>query len=71
MPPHSRSCKRSAKICARFQSLVPEDIKITYEFDQSAYVRSALMSVLREAIIGALADRTDAASFPARLAHLL
>ncbi len=39
---------------ARFQSLVPEDIKITYEFDQSAYVRSALMSVLHEAIIGAL-----------------
>ncbi|HET6216390.1 MAG TPA: efflux RND transporter permease subunit [Acidobacteriaceae bacterium] len=39
---------------ARFQSLVPEDIKITYEFDQSSYVRNALMSVLREAIIGAL-----------------
>ncbi len=39
---------------ARFQSLVPEDIKITYEFDQSAYVRAALMSVVREAIIGAL-----------------
>jgi multidrug efflux pump subunit AcrB len=39
---------------ARFQSLLPEDIKITYEFDQSAYVRNALMSVLREAIIGAL-----------------
>jgi len=39
---------------ARFQSLVPEDIKITYEFDQSQYVRDALMSVLREAIIGAL-----------------
>jgi multidrug efflux pump subunit AcrB len=39
---------------ARFQSLVPEDIKITYEFDQSAYVRNALLSVLREAIIGAL-----------------
>jgi multidrug efflux pump subunit AcrB len=39
---------------ARFQTLVPEDIKITYEFDQSAYVRSALMSVLREGIIGAL-----------------
>ena len=38
----------------RFQSLVPEDIQITYEFDQSAYVRGALMSVLREAIIGAL-----------------
>ena len=39
---------------ARFQSLVPEDIKITYEFDQSTYVRAALTSVLREAIIGAL-----------------
>ena len=39
---------------ARFQTLVPEDIKITYEFDQSAYVRAALTSVLREAIIGAL-----------------
>lgn len=39
---------------SRFQSIVPEDIKITYEFDQSQYVRNALMSVLREAIIGAL-----------------
>jgi len=38
---------------ARFQSLVPEDIKITYEFDQSQYVRDALLSVLREAAIGA------------------
>jgi multidrug efflux pump subunit AcrB len=38
----------------RFQSLVPEDIKITYEFDQSQYVHDALMSVLREALIGAL-----------------
>jgi multidrug efflux pump subunit AcrB len=37
----------------RFQSLIPEDIKITYEFDQSQYVRSALMSVLREGLIGA------------------
>jgi multidrug efflux pump subunit AcrB len=39
---------------ARFQSLIPEDIKITYEFDQSQYVRDALMSVLREGIIGSL-----------------
>jgi len=39
---------------ARFQSLVPEDIKITYEFDQSSYVRGALTSVVREAIMGAL-----------------
>ncbi|HEY3626586.1 MAG TPA: efflux RND transporter permease subunit, partial [Terracidiphilus sp.] len=39
---------------ARFQSLVPEDIKITFEFDQSQYVRDALNAVLREGIIGAL-----------------
>src|SRR5246500_4918802 len=37
----------------RFQSLIPEDIKITYEFDQSQYVRNALLSVLREGLIGA------------------
>ncbi|HEU5234487.1 MAG TPA: efflux RND transporter permease subunit [Terriglobales bacterium] len=38
----------------RFQSLVPEDIKISYEFDQSQYVRDALSSVLREGILGAI-----------------
>jgi multidrug efflux pump subunit AcrB len=37
----------------RFQSLIPEDIKITYEFDQSQYVRAALFSVLREGLVGA------------------
>jgi multidrug efflux pump subunit AcrB len=39
---------------ARFRSLIPEDIKISYEFDQSAYVKNALNSLLREGIIGAL-----------------
>jgi multidrug efflux pump subunit AcrB len=39
---------------ARFQSLIPEDIKITYELDQSQYVRDALLSVLREGVLGAL-----------------
>jgi multidrug efflux pump subunit AcrB len=38
----------------RFQSLVPEDIRITYEFDQSVYVREALSSVSREGLLGAL-----------------
>ncbi len=38
----------------RFQSLVPEDIKITYELDQSQYVRDALLSVLREGTLGAI-----------------
>ncbi|MFL6439264.1 MAG: efflux RND transporter permease subunit [Terriglobales bacterium] len=38
----------------RFQSLIPEDIKITYELDQSQYVRDALSSVLREGALGAI-----------------
>src|SRR5438270_8634194 len=37
-----------------FQSLIPEDIKITYELDQSQYVRDALSSVLREGALGAI-----------------
>jgi len=42
------------KNLARFQSVVPEDIRISLEFDQSSYVRDALSSVLREAALGAL-----------------
>ncbi len=37
-----------------FRSLVPSDINITYEFDQSSYVKSALLAVVREGILGAL-----------------
>ncbi len=36
-----------------FQTLVPDDIKITYELDQSPYVSAALNSVVREGLIGA------------------
>jgi multidrug efflux pump subunit AcrB len=39
---------------ARFQSLVPDDIRISYELDQSGTVRGALGSVAREALLGAL-----------------
>jgi len=38
----------------RLQSVVPSDVKISFELDQSVYVRNALSSVLREAILGAL-----------------
>ena len=38
----------------RFQSLVPPDIAITYEFDQSGYVKDALLSVVREGLLGAV-----------------
>ncbi|HUI44118.1 MAG TPA: efflux RND transporter permease subunit, partial [Terriglobia bacterium] len=39
---------------ARFRSLVPTDIDISYQFDQSGYVKSALLSVVREGLLGAL-----------------
>lgn len=39
---------------AQFQSVVPPDIKIDYEFDQSSYVRNSLLSVVREGLLGAL-----------------
>lgn len=37
-----------------FRSLVPSDVKISYEFDQSGYVKSALLSVVREGLLGAI-----------------
>jgi len=39
---------------ARFRTLVPSDIDISYQFDQSGYVKSALLSVMREGLLGAL-----------------
>jgi len=39
---------------ARFRSLIPSDIDISYRFDQSGYVKSALLSVVREGLLGAL-----------------
>src|SRR5207245_11601620 len=39
---------------AQFQSVVPEDIKIDYEFDQSSYVRNSLLSVVKEGLLGAV-----------------
>src|SRR5947207_9640280 len=38
----------------RLQAVIPNDIKMTFELDQSVYVRNALSSVLREALLGAL-----------------
>ena len=38
----------------RFQSLVPDDITVSYQLDQSASVSNALLSVVREAVLGAL-----------------
>jgi multidrug efflux pump subunit AcrB len=38
----------------RFQALVPDDIKVSFELDQSDNVRDSLQSLVREAILGAL-----------------
>ena len=38
----------------RFQALVPDDIKVSYELDQSRNVSVSLQAVLREAALGAL-----------------
>jgi len=39
---------------SRFRSVVPEDIHINFEIDQSQYVRAALGSLVREGLLGAL-----------------
>ena len=36
-----------------FRSLVPKDIRVTYELDQSPYVTSSLKAVAREGLLGA------------------
>lgn len=39
---------------AQFSNVLPEDIQISYEFDQSGRVRNSLASLIREGLIGAL-----------------
>lgn len=39
---------------AKFQSVLPDDIKVSYEFDQSAYVTRAITSLVAEGTLGAL-----------------
>jgi multidrug efflux pump subunit AcrB len=42
------------KAIPRFQSLLPEDVKLSYEFDQSVYVINSVKSLISEGLIGAL-----------------
>ncbi|PWV45908.1 efflux RND transporter permease subunit [Chitinophaga sp. S165] len=42
------------KALPKFQSLLPEDVKLTYEFDQSVYVINAVKSLISEGAIGAI-----------------
>lgn len=38
----------------RFQAVLPRDVKVTYEFDQSVYVRQSIRSLIFEGMIGAI-----------------
>jgi multidrug efflux pump subunit AcrB len=42
------------KALPRFQGLLPEDVKLSYEFDQSVYVINAVKSLVTEGAIGAI-----------------
>ena len=42
------------KAIPRFQSLLPPDVKLSYEFDQSVYVINAVKSLISEGAIGAI-----------------
>jgi multidrug efflux pump subunit AcrB len=42
------------KALPRFQSQLPEDVKLSYEFDQSVYVINAVKNLLEEGAIGAI-----------------
>jgi len=42
------------KAIPRFQALLPEDVKLTYSFDQSVYVINSVESLLTEGAIGAI-----------------
>ena len=39
---------------SKFQSVLPDDVTVSYEFDQSIYVRRAIGSLLMEGALGAL-----------------
>jgi len=39
---------------AKFQSVLPDDIRVSYEFDQSAYVTQGITSLVTEGTLGAL-----------------
>jgi len=42
------------KAIPKFQSLLPDDVKLSYEFDQSVYVINAVKSLVTEGAIGAI-----------------
>ncbi len=46
--------QRVKEALPRFQALVPEDISISFEFDQSVYIKNAVRSLTTEGLLGAV-----------------
>ncbi|QNF34245.1 efflux RND transporter permease subunit [Adhaeribacter swui] len=46
--------KNLKKALPRFQSQLPPDVKLSYEFDQSVYVINSVKSLISEGVIGAI-----------------
>ncbi len=42
------------KAVPRMQAVLPKDVKISYEFDQSKYVREAIADVFHEGLLGTI-----------------
>ncbi|MDB6057252.1 MAG: mdtC, partial [Verrucomicrobiales bacterium] len=42
------------KSLPKFQAVLPDDVKVSYEFDQSPYVTRAINSLTREGLLGAI-----------------
>ena len=52
-----------------FRSVVPEDVQVRYEFDESPTVRAAIKSVATEGAIGATPGGLDDPDIPPRRPH--
>ncbi|WP_047244856.1 efflux RND transporter permease subunit [Maribacter thermophilus] len=46
--------KKLKKAMPKIQNNLPEDVKLTYEFDQSVYILNSLKSLITEGVIGAV-----------------
>ena len=54
MPPRSRWSNLVKQNLPKFQSVLPADVKVSYEFDQSPYVTRAIAGLTLEGALGAL-----------------
>ncbi len=54
MRPPGMWCRRSGARLPEMKSLLPDDVNISYEFDQSVFVINAAKSLMTEGILGAI-----------------